>query len=321
MWAGKKGEYWCNFLLSLNREIECFFDIHADGMMKNGLPCVLPKHSNVFSDEYIVLISPMHEVDIIWEQGNMYGFRHILIGNLLSFLSGYKKVSINAEIPPLGHFYLLYPDLQDVDRYYEKVSNQVTRVVLKDNIDLNIKYQVSLLHKMNELFGSHIDWADYNDPIQSKYRYRVHNQAYPVNDALVLHFLLRIFKPKRVIEFGSGYSSAVTLDTCEYFLDKVTLKFIEPYPKLFFSLLKDADRKSVIMIDKKLQDIPLSMFSELQEGDILFIDSTHVSKFGSDVNYLFFNIFLQLKKGVIVYLHDIFYPWEYPKAWIKKGME
>jgi hypothetical protein len=73
-------------------------------------------------------------------------------------------------------------------------------------------------------------------------------------------------------------------------------------------------------MNKKLQDIPIETFKKLQSGDILFIDSTHVSKFASDVNYLFFEILPQLESGVIVHLHDIFYPWEYPVDWIKKGM-
>lgn len=57
----------------------------------------------------------------------------------------------------------------------------------------------------------------------------------------------------------------------------------------------------------------------MEEGDVLFIDSIHVSKVGSDVNYLFFEISPRLKKGVYIHLHDIFYPFEYPKEWIFSG--
>ena len=57
----------------------------------------------------------------------------------------------------------------------------------------------------------------------------------------------------------------------------------------------------------------------LASGDILFIDSTHVSKAGSDVNHIFFKILPSLAEGVNIHLHDIFYPFEYPKEWIYEG--
>ena len=100
----------------------------------------------------------------------------------------------------------------------------------------------------------------------------------------------------------------------------MNLKFIEPYPQLLYSLLKQGDEKEIQIIPSKLQDIPVEFFDCLEENDILFIDSTHVSKFGSDVNYLFFHILPRLRKGVYVHLHDIFYPWQYSLSWIKKGM-
>lgn len=69
-----------------------------------------------------------------------------------------------------------------------------------------------------------------------------------------------------------------------------------------------------------MENIELEYFSNLEDGDVLFIDSTHVSKMGSDVNYLFFEIIPRLKKGVYIHLHDIIYPFEYPMEWIYNGM-
>jgi hypothetical protein len=67
------------------------------------------------------------------------------------------------------------------------------------------------------------------------------------------------------------------------------------------------------------QDIPLDVFSELSENDVLFIDSTHVSKFDSDVNYVIHAILPKLANGVHIHFHDIFYPFEYPEAWLLDG--
>lgn len=93
--------------------------------------------------------------------------------------------------------------------------------------------------------------------------------------------------------------------------------FIEPYPALLKSLLKDSDLKKVTLHERRLQDIPLDVFSTLDKNDILFIDSTHVSKIDSDVNYILHEILPSLKSGVYIHFHDIFYPFEYPQDWIE----
>src|SRR5690606_8620162 len=65
--------------------------------------------------------------------------------------------------------------------------------------------------------------------------------------------------------------------------------------------------------------VPLAVFEELNAGDMLFIDSTHVAKTGSDVNYILFEILPRLKSGVLIHFHDIFYPFEYPRDWVFNG--
>ena len=79
------------------------------------------------------------------------------------------------------------------------------------------------------------------------------------------------------------------------------------------------NKKTADIVPKKFQDVESDEFMTLDEGDILFIDSTHVSRINSDVNHLFFEILPSLKKGVYVHLHDIFYPFEYPKDWVYEG--
>ena len=73
------------------------------------------------------------------------------------------------------------------------------------------------------------------------------------------------------------------------------------------------------IIEKKVQEVALDFFRELEKGDILFIDSSHVSKCGSDLNYLLFNVLPILNKGVFIHFHDIFFPFEYPKEWVIGG--
>jgi hypothetical protein len=112
----------------------------------------------------------------------------------------------------------------------------------------------------------------------------------------------------------------MALDTNELFLgNTVACTFIEPYPDVLLSLVSGEDRERVEVIATRLQDVSLERFAALEENDILFVDSTHVSKIGSDVNHIFFEIMPLLRPGVYVHFHDIFYPFEYLRDWIYEG--
>ncbi len=151
-------------------------------------------------------------------------------------------------------------------------------------------------------------------------RYYFENPAYSYSDAILSHCMIRFLKPKRIIEIGSGFSSCMTLDTNELFFGgSIATTFIEPYPELLMSLVKGVDKSTIRTIPSRLQDVDLGEFEALQANDILFIDSTHVSKINSDVNRIFFDILPRLSSGVHVHFHDIFFPFEYPKDWIYEG--
>jgi hypothetical protein len=81
-------------------------------------------------------------------------------------------------------------------------------------------------------------------------------------------------------------------------------------------LLNPFDSPRVQIINKPVQTIDIELFDVLDENDILFIDSTHVAKTGSDVNFELFEILPRLRRGVIVHIHDIHYPFEYPREWV-----
>jgi hypothetical protein len=86
-----------------------------------------------------------------------------------------------------------------------------------------------------------------------------------------------------------------------------------------FSLIKAGDKSRIEVIPERVQDTSLEVFSELDAGDVLFVDSTHVAKTASDVNHIFFNVLPRLKSGVFVHFHDIYYPFVYPKDWEYEG--
>jgi hypothetical protein len=111
------------------------------------------------------------------------------------------------------------------------------------------------------------------------------------------------------------------LDTDRLFLGSgTTFTFIEPFAELLRELLaEDSLSSRVSVIQNEVQDVPISEFQGLECNDFLFIDSNHVSKVGSDVNYLIFEVLPALRTGVIVHFHDIFTGFEYPREWVLEG--
>ncbi len=161
---------------------------------------------------------------------------------------------------------------------------------------------------------SEIPWTAAKQP---GLRYWFENPAFSYGDAIALFGILLELRPKRMIEAGSGYSSCAAMDTNDRFLSGNTeFTFIDPYPDTLFSLLEDSDRYRTRVRPIRLQDAPAAWFEVLEPNDILFIDSSHVLKTGSDVHDYLFRILPLLRPGVVVHVHDILYPFEYGRDWI-----
>ena len=125
--------------------------------------------------------------------------------------------------------------------------------------------------------------------------------------------MMRALAPKRVIEVGSGYSSLLMADINRRFLNgSASIQCVEPYPREF---LKGGVPGLSEVVVERVQSVPLATFEALEADDILFIDSSHVGKTGSDVNYLFFEVLPRLQPGVVIHVHDIFLPADYLQDW------
>jgi predicted O-methyltransferase YrrM len=150
-------------------------------------------------------------------------------------------------------------------------------------------------------------------------RYYYENGWFSPADATILYSMLRHYRPERVVEVGSGFSSALMLDVNDLFLKGVRFTFIEPYPQRLYGLFAEADRANNTVLEERVQDISLAVFETLRANDILFVDSSHVVKCGSDLGHILFEALPRLKSGVVVHFHDIFWPFEYPREWFSKG--
>jgi predicted O-methyltransferase YrrM len=147
-------------------------------------------------------------------------------------------------------------------------------------------------------------------------RYYTENPIYPIGDAAILRAIILKQRPARIIEIGSGMSTACMLDTLEEGRLQTAITCIEPYPQRLYASLQAGDRERLTVIERPVQEVPVETFAALGAGDILFIDSTHVMKTGSDVNYELFEILPSLNPGVLIHFHDLHYPFEYPKGWV-----
>jgi len=147
--------------------------------------------------------------------------------------------------------------------------------------------------------------------------YYYKNPNFPLADALALMAMMLEKRPRRFVEIGSGFSTCAAIDIGERHLGaEVQMATIDPHPELVLSLLGEESRYRDRIVRKKVQEVPLGVFRELQRRDVLFIDSSHVAKTGSDVLDYVFRILPALAPGVVVHIHDIFYPFEYPGMWI-----
>ena len=183
-------------------------------------------------------------------------------------------------------------------------------------IDLNVAGQRALGMELAPFVAD----CPFPETATPPWRYRGDNDWFSWGDAVVLYALIRSFRPARILEVGSGFSSAVILDTVEHHLGDTThCTFIEPYPDRLRSLLRPDDQQRCRVIVDRVHTVGIDPFLELAARDILLIDSSHVSKVGSDVNWLVFEVLPRLAPGVLVHVHDVPFPFEYPEKWFEWG--
>jgi predicted O-methyltransferase YrrM len=212
---------------------------------------------------------------------------------------------------PPGHFYSPIPSRDELVRRQDQLFGPSPAAL--PGIELNEAGQLELLGELGRLSAAH-PWSD--EPTEGT-RYHFENPNFRHGEALALLGMLRLAKPARVLEVGSGYSSAAILDIADRLPRRPECVFVDPYPELLERLLVPGDR--VEILSQPVQDIGFEHFLRLEAQDVLFIDSTHVAKTGSDVNRLYHEVLPRLAPGVLVHVHDIYYPFEYPREWVLEG--
>jgi predicted O-methyltransferase YrrM len=207
-----------------------------------------------------------------------------------------------------------YSPLNDCDFLETNKDLWKDTVLLPSSIDWRMESQLEVLRDLSVYLTELSDVP--NDPPSDCSEFGWNNDFWNNADALVQYGLIRARKPRRYVEVGCGWSSLLLKLALELNLSDGTetaVTLVEPFPnKLLFSNLPTrwAVHQTI------LQRVDLGIFDRLEAGDFLFYDGSHCAKAASDVNYFFFKILPRLKPGVIIHLHDIFLPEEYPESWI-----
>ena len=215
---------------------------------------------------------------------------------------------------PPGHFYSPIPDWFRLEKTSSDAKNQ--KKSLLHGIEINDDKQIQLVSTFESFY------KDMPIPVtrDRNFRFYLDNDYFSFGDSVILYSILRQFRPKQIIEVGSGFSSALMLDICDRFaMNDTKLTFIDPFPDRLNRLLGPQDKDRCTVIAKNIQDVDCLAFDKMEFGDIVFIDSSHVAKYKSDVLHVIFEILPVLKEGVLIQFHDIPWPFEYPDRWLKAG--
>ena len=213
---------------------------------------------------------------------------------------------------PPGHFHSPVPDAADLEARADAIWGRAT--LDTPGIDYNDASHEAILRDQFPRFMPDYTYPQDGPPDSELTGFYTGNAMFSWLDSRALFVLLRAWTPRRIIEVGSGHSSMLMADVNVRFLGGATdITCIEPFPRPF---LRRPVPGLTRLLQTKAQDVPLSTFTDLNAGDLLFIDSSHVSKTGSDVNWLFLTVLPQLRPGVRVHVHDIWLPQDYPRDWV-----
>lgn len=231
------------------------------------------------------------------------------VQNFIANLMGSRPVQaqkfVRAKNPP-GHFFSPVVDPDLVQEYVE--TNRLSGPTDLGGIDFHLDDMMAFWTRNRAVIAA----TPFPETLDPAFRYSFTGGPYGYGDATTLRAMIADNRPKRIVEIGSGYSTAVMLDSAEELgLDDLRITCIEPYADRLRSIMRPGDEQRLTLIEEGVQGQPKELFTALEPGDILFIDSTHVVKTGSDVHYELFSILPLLKPGVIVHFHDCRFPLEY----------
>jgi len=227
----------------------------------------------------------------------------------MALTGAYSNECIERGVLPVAaHFYQPIPNLKDLEErnIWELISPM-------NGIEWDISHFIEYLKELSE-YASECSWP--NEPTGNPMDFHINNTCFSYGCATALHSMIRKYKPKRIIEVGSGNSSkviaaAITANREESIGYSVNYSIIDPYSDIDVSIFPAGTE----LIKQAVERMDVGFFDSLEKNDLLFIDSSHTCKIGSDVNFEILDVLPTLKEGVFVHFHDIELPNEYSKTY------
>ena len=215
---------------------------------------------------------------------------------------------------PLDHYYSPIPDNRELAREPSRSRVWPPSPRATPDLDWREEEQIALLR---DALSRQSEFEFPDGPTGDPRDYHAANDLFSRLDAWMLQAMLRHFRPRRMIEVGCGWSSLVTARVNrEHFDSLLHFTCVEPYPPEFLGDGIDGITRLVV---SRVEELSLEPFLELGDGDVLFIDTSHTVKTGGDVGFLYHEVLPRLAPGVVVHIHDIFLPWDYPQEWVFSG--
>jgi methyltransferase family protein len=183
-------------------------------------------------------------------------------------------------------------------------------------IDFDLDAQLRWIE--DELGEAMREFAPPEQPTGRPGEYTLANDSYGRVGADVLHGVVRGLRPRRIVELGSGQSTLIMAAAVERNRAEgveTELRVFDPFPSAAYPGLPGVAAMEAV----RAQDVPLDVFTGLERGDVLFVDTTHAVKVGSDVNRIVLDVLPVLAPGVLVHVHDIFLPYEYPRVFAQRS--
>lgn len=202
------------------------------------------------------------------------------------------------------HFY------QPVPRYEAVPRAHFEQPLEHPGVEIDMARAKALLGRL-AAYGGECRWPEQAGEPGT---YHGGNGNFGFSSAALLHAMLRLHGTRRAIEVGGGFSSLVSLAALQANGGDWRFTSIEPYPSPWLRAAIARAGANAELLERPAQELEPSLFESLGENDLLFIDSSHVSQLASDVNFLFLRVLPRLRPGVLVHVHDIYLPWEYPAA-------
>jgi hypothetical protein len=249
----------------------------------------------------------------------MHGFFRRLVNGLVALLPAralaylFKVFEMRPELAAAAG-YSVYPKVFYSPIPYREELNMAALKVRRHlpDIEFNLNEGLKLIEKLKRYSGELQDLPQHRIE-QSPFWFD--NNSFTDFDAVVLHCLLRHIKPRQYIEVGAGFSSYISSRAIRMNRQEGSdcdPLYIDPEPRRDMKEVLNCGR----LIQKKVQDAGMDLFTRLKEDDVLFIDTTHILKLQSDVVYEFLEILPSLAPGVWIHVHDIFTPYDYPEDWL-----